>query len=49
MIRGGKPEDESTVSMGKWLGMHLLRSVTVDLPAVICFVVAALSVGDVVI
>jgi hypothetical protein len=49
MIRGGKPEGESTVSMGKWLEMHLLRSVTVDLPAVICFVVAALSVVDVVV
>jgi hypothetical protein len=49
MIRGGKPGGESTVSMGKWLEMHRLRSFVVDLPAMVCFVVAALSVMDIVV
>jgi hypothetical protein len=49
MIRGGKPSGESTVSMGKWLEMHRLRSFVVDLPAMVCFVIAALSVMDVVV
>jgi hypothetical protein len=49
MIRGGEPGGESTVLMGKWLEMHSLRSFAVDLPAMVCFVVATLSVMDVVV
>lgn len=47
MIRGGEPGGETTVSMGRWLEMHRLRSFAVDLPAMVCFIVAALSVMDV--
>ena len=49
MIRGGEPSGETTVSMGRWLEMHGLRSFAVDLPAMVCFIVAALSVMDVIV
>lgn len=46
MIRKGEPEGRTTVSMSKWLEMHRSRSFLVDLPAVVCFVAALLSVVD---
>jgi len=40
-IRNGEPEGKTTKSMGDWLRMHWARTFTTDLPAVICFTIAA--------
>ncbi|KAJ7703768.1 hypothetical protein B0H16DRAFT_1902232, partial [Mycena metata] len=40
-IRDGEPNGQTTISMGKWLRMHRLRTITTDLPAFICFTIAA--------
>ncbi|CAJ2508286.1 Uu.00g094720.m01.CDS01 [Anthostomella pinea] len=43
-IRKGKEEGgDPTGSMRRWIGMHLLRVVTADLPAFLCFATAVLS------
>lgn len=42
-IREGEPNGQTTVSMGKWLRMHKLRTITTDLPAFICFTIAAVT------
>jgi hypothetical protein len=43
-IRNDVPRGNSTHTMEAWLKMHWVRSLTTDLPAWICFIVAALKV-----
>ncbi|KAF7370570.1 Integral membrane protein [Mycena sanguinolenta] len=40
-IRNAEPEGRTTKSMGDWLRMHSVRTVTTDLLAFVCFTVAA--------
>jgi hypothetical protein len=42
-IKGDVPKGNSTYSMGVWLKMNWVRALTTDLPAWVCFVVAALK------
>jgi hypothetical protein len=42
-IREDIPKGNSTYSMGVWLRMNWLRALTTDLPALLCFIVAALK------
>ncbi|TVY89103.1 hypothetical protein LAWI1_G008380 [Lachnellula willkommii] len=42
-IENDVPKGNSTYSMGIWLKMNWVRAVTTDLPALLCFVVAALK------
>ncbi|KAJ7668314.1 hypothetical protein B0H17DRAFT_1087740 [Mycena rosella] len=42
-IRDGEPDGKPTQSMGQWLRMHATRTATTDLPAFICFTIAALG------
>ncbi|KAF1961824.1 hypothetical protein CC80DRAFT_401863 [Byssothecium circinans] len=42
-IQADIPKGNSTHSMGVWLRMNWLRALTTDLPAWICFIVAALK------
>jgi hypothetical protein len=43
-IRNGIPRGNVTHSMAVWLKMNWLRALTTDLPAWICFIIAALKV-----
>ncbi|KAJ6518844.1 hypothetical protein C8R45DRAFT_949493 [Mycena sanguinolenta] len=40
-IRTGEPDGKTTKSMGEWLRMHSVRTVTTDFLAFVCFTVAA--------
>jgi len=42
-IKADRPKGNSTYSMGVWLRMNWIRAVTTDLPAWLCFIVAALK------
>lgn len=42
-IKGDVPKGNSTYSMGVWLTMNWIRALTTDLPAWVCFIVAALK------
>ncbi|GAM83625.1 hypothetical protein ANO11243_016130 [Dothideomycetidae sp. 11243] len=42
-IRNDVPKGNSTHSMAVWLKMNCIRAVTTDLPAWVCFIVAALK------
>ncbi|TVY16903.1 hypothetical protein LARI1_G007193 [Lachnellula arida] len=42
-IENDVPKGNSTYSMGVWLKMNWVRAVTTDLPALLCFIVAALK------
>jgi len=42
-IKEDVPKGNSTYSMGVWLKMNWVRAVTTDMPAWVCFVVAALK------
>ncbi|KAF2741949.1 hypothetical protein M011DRAFT_472607 [Sporormia fimetaria CBS 119925] len=43
-IRNDIPKGNSTHSMSVWLRMNWIRALTTDLPAFVCFVVAALKI-----
>ncbi|WVW80160.1 hypothetical protein I302_102137 [Kwoniella bestiolae CBS 10118] len=45
-IRNGEPDGRPTESLGVWLKMHVFRTVVTDLPAVVCFLVAAVKAGQ---
>ncbi|WVQ95817.1 hypothetical protein IAU59_002916 [Kwoniella sp. CBS 9459] len=42
-IRQGEPAGKPTTSLATWLRMHTIRAFVADLPAVICFAIAAIS------
>ncbi|OCF33540.1 hypothetical protein I316_04612 [Kwoniella heveanensis BCC8398] len=42
-IREGEPAGRPTTSLATWLKMHTIRAFVADLPAVICFAIAASS------
>ncbi|KAJ7504390.1 hypothetical protein B0H11DRAFT_515606 [Mycena galericulata] len=42
-IQAGGSDGKTTKPMGEWLNMHITRLMTADLPAFICFTVAALA------
>jgi hypothetical protein len=42
-IKNDIPKGNSTYSMGVWLKMNWVRALTTDLPAWLCFIVAALK------
>ncbi|WVF68266.1 hypothetical protein IAT40_003031 [Kwoniella sp. CBS 6097] len=42
-IREGEPAGKPTTSLATWLRMHSIRAFVADLPAVICFAIAAIS------
>lgn len=42
-IQAGGSDGKATKPMGEWLTMHLTRIITADLPAFVCFTVAALA------
>ncbi|KAJ6607516.1 hypothetical protein B0H10DRAFT_2227816 [Mycena sp. CBHHK59/15] len=47
-IQAGQPDGKPTKSMARWLSMHIFRTAVADLPACLCFIMAAVSAMDVV-
>lgn len=42
-VERGVPKEDVTVSMGRWLRMNWVRALITDLPAWLCWIVAAVE------